>query len=585
MKEVTKQTYTLFWQHAKPYKWLVFVMFLALAGTTAIEVIVPLFYKRFFDVIASQGAVREGATLVHIIVQVLILYSIAWVLWRVSGYAVSFLEPRIMVNLVNTSFEYLHNHSYGFFINRFAGALVRKVNRIASAFEGIFDALYWNLFPLVLKTTGILIVLFYKNVKLGLIMLLWSIVFMTVNYVLTMYKLKYDVEAAEMDTTTTAALADTITNQVNIKIFARLKEEFLAFKALTERQFRTRRFTENLGVYIEGVQAALTTVLEFLIFYFAISLWQKGILTVGDFVLIQAYIMQMIYRLWDFGRIFRRLYRNLADAEEMVEILNTPHEIRDLLGAGALHVSEGKLEFRKVDFSYIDGRPVIKDLNLIIRPGEKVGVVGPSGAGKTTLSALLFRFYDLSDGHIMIDGQDIVSVTQESLRKNIALVPQDPILFHRTLLDNIRYGKSDASDEEVMRAAELAHCDEFIESLPNTYQTFVGERGIKLSGGERQRVAIARAILKNAPILVLDEATSSLDSHSESLIQDALANLMQGKTTIVIAHRLSTIMKMDRIIVLRDGTLSEEGTHNNLLKTPGSLYKKLWELQVGGFIA
>lgn len=227
---------------------------------------------------------------------------------------------------------------------------------------------------------------------------------------------------------------------------------------------------------------------------------------------------------------------------------------------------------------------MIRDFNLTIRSGEKVGFVGPSGAGKTTLSALLLRFFNLPNGKILIDGQNIADVTQESLRANVALVPQEPILFHRTLMENIRYGREGATDAEVMASAELAHCSEFIERLPDKYHTLVGERGIKLSGGERQRVAIARAILKSAPILVLDEATSSLDSHSEALIQDALGKLMRGKTTIVIAHRLSTIMRMDRIVVMRRGEIKEVGSHDRLIQNPQSLYKKLWELQVGGFI-
>ena len=227
---------------------------------------------------------------------------------------------------------------------------------------------------------------------------------------------------------------------------------------------------------------------------------------------------------------------------------------------------------------------MLHDLNLYIRAGEKVALIGPSGAGKSTFVKLLLRLYDVGSGAVKIDGQDIREVTQESLRGNLSLVPQDPILFHRTLLENIQYGRREADEAEVREAARLAHCDEFALSLPLKYDTYVGERGIKLSGGERQRVAIARAILKNAPILILDEATSSLDSHSESLIQDALDKLMKGKTVFVIAHRLSTIRKMDRIIVIEKGAVIEEGSHDELLRNDSSLYKKLWDLQAGGFI-
>ncbi|MEK7160774.1 MAG: ATP-binding cassette domain-containing protein, partial [Patescibacteria group bacterium] len=250
-----------------------------------------------------------------------------------------------------------------------------------------------------------------------------------------------------------------------------------------------------------------------------------------------------------------------------------------------LAVSGGEVVFKEVIFSFSDAkeRDVLRSINLKIQGGEKIALVGPSGSGKTTLVRLLLRFYDVVSGGIFVDGQNIQNVVLASLRDNIALVPQDPILFHRTIKENIRYGREAASDEEVVNAARLAHCDEFISGLSQKYETFVGERGIKLSGGERQRVAIARAILKNAPILILDEATSSLDSHSESLIQSALDNLMKGKTTIVIAHRLSTIRKMDRIIILEKGTIIEEGTHQELILKDG-LYRKLWNLQAGGFI-
>jgi ABC-type multidrug transport system fused ATPase/permease subunit len=268
----------------------------------------------------------------------------------------------------------------------------------------------------------------------------------------------------------------------------------------------------------------------------------------------------------------------------MTVILQTPYEVTDAPGAKDLIVSGGKINFDQVEFNYRQTRQILKKFTLEVKPHERLAVVGPSGAGKTTLVKLLFRMHDVTAGKIMIDGQDISGVTQKSQRKNIGLVPQDPILFHRSLMDNIRYGKPEASDNEVIAAAKAAHCHEFIVGLAEGYQTHVGERGIKLSSGERQRVAIARAILYNAPILVLDEATSSLDSESERLIQDALDKLMVDKTVIAIAHRLSTIKKMDRIIVIDNGVIVEEGTHNQLVRKEGGLYKRLWQLQAGGFI-
>jgi ABC-type multidrug transport system fused ATPase/permease subunit len=303
---------------------------------------------------------------------------------------------------------------------------------------------------------------------------------------------------------------------------------------------------------------------------------------VGTFVLVQAYIISINNSLWSFSRIVRDMTEGISDAKEMVEMLHLPHEIQDIPNATALNVPKGLIEFKNVSFSFGENKPVFNKLNLSIKAGEKVALIGSSGAGKSTLVKLLLRLNDIQGGEISIDGQNIKNVTQESLRENISLVPQDPALFHRTLMENIRYGRRDATDEEVINSSKLAHCDIFIKEFPYKYETFVGERGIKLSGGERQRVAIARALLKNAPILVLDEATSSLDSHSESLIQDALQTLMKGKTTLVIAHRLSTIRKMDRIIVLGKDGILEEGSHEQLIQKHG-MSARLWNLQAGGF--
>lgn len=324
-------------------------------------------------------------------------------------------------------------------------------------------------------------------------------------------------------------------------------------------------------------------VIEAGLMFGALHFWQMGLVTIGDFVLIQAYLLTTFDRLVSVNRELRRFHDAYADASEMAHILDTLHEVPDKKGAKPLVVRTGEVAFKNVDFHFHEEKAVFKNFNLSIRGGEKVALVGPSGAGKSTVTKLILRLFDVKSGAIEIDGQNIAQIQQESLREAIGFVPQEPILFHRTLLENIRYGRRNATDEEVIEAAKKAYCHDFISKLPDTYQTYVGERGVKLSGGERQRVAIARAILKNSPILVLDEATSSLDSGSEVMIQDALAKLMSGKTVIVIAHRLSTIMKMDRIIALDNGRVIEEGTHQGLLRKKG-LYASLWQHQAGGFL-
>lgn len=397
--------------------------------------------------------------------------------------------------------------------------------------------------------------------------------------------MKYDVAKSKADTKVTGVLADTVTNHVNVKLFNGYGREVKLFDKTMEKWRKLQAFTWNLENVFEAVQTLLMIGLEIGAFYIAIILWEKGLFTVGDFVLLQSYLLIVIMKIWNFGRVIRNMYRHLADAEEMTEIFDTPHEIRDIRNAKELIVTKGNIIFDNVNFSYHKTRRIFNKLNLDIKPNQKLALVGPSGAGKSTIVKILLRQHDVSSGKILIDGQRISQVTQESLWDAISLVPQDPILFHRTLMENIRYGKPDATDEEVIEAAKKAHCHEFISEFPEQYDTFVGERGVKLSGGERQRVAIARAILRNAPVLVLDEATSSLDSESEGLIQDALDNLMKGKTVIVIAHRLSTIMRMDRIIVVDEGGIIEDGSHRQLIKKKKGIYQKLWKLQAGGFIS
>ena len=546
--------------------------------------ITPLYFKKLFDLLA-QTQTNDALTvqLIHILWVIAAIEMIGWVFWRLATFFIAYFQTSIMAGLSDMCFKYLHKHSFAYFNNNFVGSLVKKVNRFTRAFEDMTDKFFFNIIQLIVVIIVSLFVLMKKNTTLGLGVAVWLVTFFVINLIFTKFKLRYDLARSEADSKATGILADTITNNVNVKLFGGYGREIKNFGKAVGEVKRLRWLTWNLGAAYEGVQGFICIALEIGVFYAAILLWGKGMLTIGDFVLIQSYIIILVMRSWDFGRVIQHIYEDLAEAEEMTLVLNEPQEITDIKNATNLNVPNGKIEFNDVDFYYHATRPILQNFNLVIAPKEKVALVGPSGAGKTTIIKLLLRMHNVSAGKILIDNQEVAHVTQESLWHNISMVPQDPILFHRTLMENIRYGKPSATDEEVIHAAKLAHCHEFIKDLPDGYNTYVGERGVKLSGGERQRVAIARTILHNAPILILDEATSSLDSQSEKLIQDALNVLIKGKTVLVVAHRLSTIMKMDRIIVIKEGKIAEQGTHQDLLQKNGGIYDKLWKVQAGGF--
>jgi ATP-binding cassette subfamily B protein len=585
MEKNTKTTFKILWGHAKKYKIAITILFLSIFVTSLARTIAPLFFKEFFDVLTGEGdlSLRTESLKDILFFKILLIYVIEWIGHRFSSQTLVNFESKTIADLQNSCFANLHKHSVNFFNNNFVGALVKKANRFSRAFEGITDIIVFEFFPILIRIVFIVVVLSLRNIYLGLAVLAWVIIYCTVNYLFSLYKLKYDTQKAKTDSKVTGILADTVTNHLNIKLFASYDREEENFKKNTSALKKIRWFCWTLSISFEAIQALLMIALEVGVLYGAVNLWKKGIITIGDFALIQGYLLIIFYQLWSFGRVIRRYYENLADAKEMTEIFEAPVEIKNSLSAKDLIIKKGGIEFKDVDFSYHKTRKVISNLNLKIKPNEKVAFVGASGSGKSTLVNLLLRNYEIDKGSILIDGQKISSVTLDSLRRNVSLVPQDSVLFHRTLKENIAYGKPEATEEEIAKASNLAHCDNFISNLSEGYETYVGERGIKLSGGERQRVSIARSILKNAPILILDEATSSLDSESEQLIQSALDNLMKDKTVVVIAHRLSTIMKMDRIILLDEGKVIEEGTHQELLEKKGR-YSQLWNKQVGGFI-
>ncbi len=566
------------------YPFLVTAAVIAAMALEAAGVIAPLFMRQFINVLsASTPSVAVVVSLFVTLGFFAGINFLGWIMQRVRMSAISIMESNVMRDLSNTAFDYLLGHSHDFFINNFAGSLTRRVNRYARAFEQVFDSFILTFLPTAVFSIGTIIVLTLRSVTLGFGLLIWTLGFLILQFFLTRWRQHYKLIRSAEDSKVTGILSDAVANHATITLFAAKKSESNYFGEAIERWMKANLASWNADNLVYSIQGLFSILSEAGLLAVGVYLWSRGLLTVGDFVLIQVYVLGLMNHIWDIGRTIRRLNDAFADASEMVDILELPHAVADVPGARDFQVSSGQIEFDNVDFAFNDTRTILKDFSLSIKPGEKIALVGPSGAGKSTITKLLLRLHDVSAGHIEIDGQDIAKVAQESLRRQVGFVPQESILFHRTLRENILYGKPDATDEEMIEASQKAHAHEFISGLPLGYDTYVGERGVKLSGGERQRVAIARALLKNAPILVLDEATSSLDSESEHLIQGALDTLMQGKTVVVIAHRLSTIMKMDRIIVMEHGTIVASGTHQELLKQNG-LYAKLWSIQAGGFI-
>ena len=584
MEEKKITIFGYFLKQAGRYRGQAVLVILAYAAYNVCDTLIPWFYKRFFDVLALSGSRQFLATqLVATLIVIVGFYMGRIATQTLGNFLMNRFEPMVMNDIAEDAYKRLMGHSYQFFTNNFAGSLVRKIQRLSFAFESVADIVQISATNLLITVFGSAILLYLRNPFLAAIIVGWFAITVLVNFLFSKRIAKHRKARAAKDSEVTGALSDSISNSMNVRQFSGFKfEERTIGKVMNELR-RLRTLTWDLSAYLSIFQTVFLIIIEIASMYFAIRMWAVGKLTLGDFALIQLIIAQLWSIVWNLQSMFRNFYEATADAQEMIDIMKIANEVQDAPNAKKLKVTEGAIEFNKVQFNYNETREVLKDFQLDIKPKEKVALVGSSGVGKSTIVKLLFRFYDLTGGSITIDGQDISKVTQVSLRDAIAMVPQDPLLFHRSLLDNIRYGRRDASEKEVIAAAKKAHCHEFISALPDGYKTFVGERGIKLSGGERQRVAIARAILKDAPILVLDEATSSLDSESEALIHDALHELMKNKTVIVIAHRLSTIMEMDRIVVVENGRVIDVGTHHELIEREGT-YKKLWSIQAGGFL-
>ncbi|MER8465044.1 ABC transporter ATP-binding protein/permease [Mesorhizobium sp. M1396] len=490
---------------------------------------------------------------------------------RVGQYAVRQLAFR--------TFVHMHQLSLRFHLERRTGGLSRIIERGTKGIETIVRFIMLNTAPTILEfglTTGIFAYTYGWKYVAVVAVTVWVYVWFTVRASDWRISIRRDMNDSDTDANTKAI--DSLLNYETVKYFNNEGMEAERFdRSMARYEIAATRIWTSLGWlnFGQGIIFGLGTVIVMCMSALEV---QAGTQTVGDFVFINAMLMQLSVPLNFIGFIYREIRQGLTDIEQMFDLLDVPQEIVDKPNAKPLTVSAGKVEFRDVHFSYDPNRKILKGISFEVPAGKTVAIVGPSGAGKSTISRLLFRFYDVQDGEVLIDGQDIRDVTQESLRGAIGMVPQDTVLFNDTIAYNIRYGRIGASEEDMRKAAELAQIGPFIERLPDGYKSMVGERGLKLSGGEKQRVAIARTILKAPPILMLDEATSALDSHTEQEIQAALDLVSRGRTTIVIAHRLSTVITADEIIVLQDGQIAERGTHAELMHKRG-LYASMWDRQ------
>lgn len=496
------------------------------------------------------------------------------------------VQAKVMHQLYKDMVRQLMQRSVGFYNNQISGKLVSDALDYGQSFSMIFTAGFIGIFGFLSTLVVGLLIIFINSLWLGVGTTIFIVIMSIWTFRESRKRMNIRLERLKLSKILTSHLSDTLVNAITVKTFARETDELERGTQHSEnlREVRERDWQRTVTSETYRMGALMFAQVALIGGLIILSKDDPSLLATGIFAF--TYTLGLLNRFFTVNTMIRQLDDSLLQALPMTELLEQPIEITDVAHAKQLTVPRGEITFDNVRFHYADStsdETVFKNLNLSIRAGEKVGLVGHSGGGKTTLTRLLLRFDDITGGSISVDGQDITEVTQTSLREQIAYVPQEPLLFHRTITENISYGKDNASAEEIKKASQKAKAHEFIKALPKAYDTVVGERGVKLSGGQRQRVAIARAILKNAPILVLDEATSALDSESEKAIQDALWELMKGKTAIVIAHRLSTIQHMDRIVVLDSGKIVEQGSHAELLKQNGT-YARLWKHQSGGFI-
>ncbi len=566
--------------------WLMFpglfgTLVLARIASTLVDVAIPLASGSVVDAVAS--GVRENPAPA---LWALATFVGLGALFALSRQVVSFLLNRLsaaaMVAIGRDAFAKVQRFSADWHANSFAGSTVRKITRGMTSYDTFTDTVAFGLLPAFIVVVGVSGVFWWRWPMLGFIVAVSIVVFLAVTIALSvLYVRPANVEAREWDSKMSGALADSITGNQAVKSFAAEEREDAMFQHVAGNwQWRAVRSWDR-SVISGIVQSLMLIALQAAMLSMGVLLWSRGEASPGDVASLIATQFLINGYLRDIGQHVRTVQRTVNDMDDVLEFRDATLQVADVPAAQPLQANQGRIVFEHVTFKYKGASEALyEDVSLVIPAGQRVGLVGHSGTGKSTFVKLIQRLYDVQDGRILIDGQDISKVTQESLRRCVGLVPQEPLLFHRTLAENISYARPDATQEEVEEAARLAHVDLFVRGLSKGYETMVGERGVKLSGGERQRVAIARAILARTPILVLDEATSSLDSVSELYIREAIERLSAGRTTLVVAHRLSTIQRLDRILVFDAGRIVEDGAHEELMRKPGGIYRRLLETQI-----
>ena len=554
-------------------------------GQSTSAILMPYAIKQIMDTVAAAQA--NGRDIWQMVADPLWFFAalnLGVVLFsRGSGVILVMLGPALRRRIRRQLFAYLQHHSQRYFLGNFAGSLANRIAETSMSTAQVLWTVLFDFWPLAITFSVSLYLLAQVNHDLAAVLAIWIAIYGSVSFVLALRCRHYARDYAAARSLVSGKIVDSVTNIMNSKLFARrdFEREYLEHYLNIEvsRARRTFWFMEG----IRWFQFTAAAGLMIGIVYYAIGIWAADGMTVGEFAMAASLCLLLIEQARGLSRKFLEFFEYIGNVTDGVSIIVRPHEVVDHSAAATLQITRGEIRIEGLDFAYQPARPVFTGLDLVVPPGQKVGLVGFSGSGKSTLLNLVLRLFEPQGGRIVLDGQDIQQVTQESLRGAIAMIPQDPMLFHRSLMENVRYGRLDATDEEVIAAARQAHAHEFIMESEGQYESLVGERGVKLSGGQRQRIALARALIKNAKILLLDEATSSLDSVTEHYIQESLQSLMRDKTVLVIAHRLSTLAHLDRIVVFHCGRIIEDGTHHALL-TRGGHYARMWTMQAGGFL-